>query len=110
MGACSFKCYGVGKDLNEAYENACAEVRFNQGHDSYNGTISTTMKTSEDSDAPRFGTKAFSAHLNKAFETIPKWECRAVEVTGKALKEYRERNGLQRKRIKVYFFFGIAGC
>lgn len=110
MGACSFYQSAYGKDLQDAYKNAVDEARYEHGHDSYNGTISTTDLIGLDSSAPRYGTKAFSKYLNKRLDTMDKWSCLAVEVTGKALKEYRQRHGLQRRKIKVYFFYGIAGC
>jgi hypothetical protein len=110
MGACNFTCYGHGKDVKDAYHNAVDDARYEHGHDPYNGTISTTSVCEDVTEEyPRYGTKAFRLAIDKVWDTVPKWECRAVEVTGKALKEYRKRNGLERKRIRVFFFFGIAG-
>lgn len=115
MGACDFSTYGSGKTLDEAYKNAVDAALYEHGHDSYNGTISTTDSVRIDSGAPRYGTKAFTKYLHKYYADThnwdtEKWKTRAVELTGKALKEYRKRNGLERKRVKVFFFFGIAGC
>jgi len=42
MGACEFIQTAVGKDLQDAYRGAVERAEFECGHDSYNGTISTT--------------------------------------------------------------------
>ncbi len=112
MGACDFTLIKHGKTLQDAFDNAVEDALHEHGHDAYNGTISTTSLHGIDNNAPRYGTKAFDKYLNKQFDIngIQKWECRAVEIKGKALKEYRRRRGLERKKIKVYLFFGLAGC
>lgn len=110
MGACDFATIGAGKDLKDAYNNAVEDALYQHGHDPYNGTISTTSLMGLASNAPRYGTKAFNKYVHNALDTMPKWQCYAVEVKGKALKEYRKQHGLERKRIKVFYFFGIAGC
>jgi len=111
MGACNFVTHGFGTDIKQAFARAVDAAQYEHGHDSYNGTISTTSFRKElTSEMPRYGTKAFRKALDKFFESAPKWECFAVEITGKALKEYRKRHGLERKRGKAYLFFGVASC
>lgn len=111
MGAYNFSLIEYGKDLTDAYNNAVDKALYQHGHDPYNGTISTCDKPRNVTwDAPRYGTKAFDKWLERQWDVVPKWQCRAVEITGKRLKEYRKAKGLERKRIKVYFIFGWAGC
>ena len=112
MGACDFQEVSYGKDLNDAFNRAFERANYEHGHDAYNGTISTTSLKGIDHNAPRYGTKAFYKYIDARYDTdgIKKWECYAVEVKGKALKEYRKRHHLERRKIKVYYFFGLAGC
>lgn len=116
MGACDFDVIAYGKDLKDAFNNAVQDALYEHGHDSYNGTISTTSLIGLDTNAPRYGTKAFDKYLNKRFTLsgdkggVKKWECYAVEIKGKALKEYRIKHNLQRRKIKLFFFYGLAGC
>ena len=42
MGACSFMEIGYGKDARTAYDDLVEQNEYEYGHDSYNGTISTT--------------------------------------------------------------------
>lgn len=111
MGACDFTTISYGKDLKDAFNNAVENARYEHGHDSYNGTISTTSLVGLDLNAPKYGTKAFEKYLGKRFDAngVQKYECFAVEIKGKALKEYRINHNLQRRKIKVFFFYGLAG-
>jgi len=43
MGATNFFTYGKGKDIKTAYRQAVDNAYYKSGHDSYNGTISTTQ-------------------------------------------------------------------
>lgn len=42
MGACEFSDISFGKDAQDAYGKAVSEALYEYGHNSYNGTISTT--------------------------------------------------------------------
>lgn len=112
MGACNFKTLAAGKDLNDAFKNAVDAALYEHGRDNYNGTISTTSLCGIRGGMPRYGTKAFYDAVERLHDKngLQKWDCWAVEVTGKALKAYRQRHGLERRRIRVFFFFGLAGC
>ena len=112
MGWANFEVLSHGKDLRSAYNNAVENARFEYGHDSYNGPISTTSGVQLDLNAPRYGTKAFDKYITRRFDkdNMPKYSCFAVELTGKALKEYRQRHRLERKRIRVFYFYGLVGC
>jgi hypothetical protein len=111
MGACDFTVKAFGKDIKDAFKNAVEEALYENGHDSYNGTISTTQLVRDvTKEFPRYGTKAFWEKFDEARHTVPKWDCHAIELTGKALKEFRAKHGLARKRIRVFLFFGTAAC
>lgn len=111
MGACDFKTLAAGKDLKDAFKNAVNAALYEHGHDSYNGTISTTSLCGIREGMPRYGTKAFYDAVNRlhAQGGFQKWDCWAIEVKGKALKAYRQGHGLERRRIRVFCFFGLAG-
>ena len=42
MGACDFTAVGRGSNASKAYQSAVEEAEYEDGHDPYNGTISTT--------------------------------------------------------------------
>jgi len=109
MGACNFSDIGIAKTANEAYRELCDEAEYEYGHDSYNGTISTTHGFSKASGNPRFGTKAFYDWQDKKEDNMDKGDCRYVEVTGAKAKEMKNRYGYKSRRgLKVFYFFGIA--
>ena len=111
MGACDFETFGFGKDLQSAYVSACQTAEYESGHDPYNGTISTTDSVTLADDAPKYGTKAFARWLDKKWEHgMLKRDCYAVPITGVELKRFRKRHRLERRKIKAYYFFGLAAC
>ena len=116
MGAIDFSQMEVAKTPREAYNRAVKEAEYEQGHDGYNGTISTTDRYYFFNEHPRWGTKKFDDWENKILSKdngpVQKWgACGCVEITGKAAKEIKEVNGLKGKRgLKVWYFFGWAAC
>jgi len=104
MGACSFGVTYVAKTAREAYSGAVEDAQYENGHDSYNGTISTTDGFSMARDAPRYGTKAFIKWEEEKDETMDKYSCLCVEITGKKGKEMVGG----RRGMKAFYFFGIA--
>lgn len=42
MGGHDFQTYRAGTSMRDAYREACDDARYEEGHDGYNGTISTT--------------------------------------------------------------------
>jgi hypothetical protein len=113
MGACNFSTTGFGKTVQEAYRNACDESQYESGHDSYNGTISTTrgFRLFSKEEHPRYGTKVFQKWENDIIENdkfgIEKWgKAGAVEIPRSyMLKKYPHMKG---KRGKMFYFFGWA--
>jgi hypothetical protein len=112
MGADNFEVFKIGrfKTVNEAFEFAVEDALYEHGHDSYNGTISTTSFCGTEK-APRYGTKAFEHWIAKRLETVDKWDCYAVEITGAVLKRLKATHGLKgRKGIRAFVFYGVAAC
>ena len=97
MGACDFSCYAYGETPREAYREAVEEAQHEYGHDSYNGTISTTGGYKFVFGTPKFNTDEFWKWVDERSGRLKKWEdCICVD-TG-------EREGKKHK----YYFFGIA--
>jgi uridine phosphorylase len=113
MGACDFSTMQLGKfkTARIAYSNAVKEAEYDEGHDPYNGTISTCDGFYTRTDNPRYGTAAFDKWESKMLDQIDKRDCYCIEITGAVLKRMKERRGLKGKKgIRAYYFFGMAAC
>ncbi|MCS5623720.1 MAG: hypothetical protein NZ735_07170, partial [Candidatus Marinimicrobia bacterium] len=74
MGACDFSLIQIGKykTVREAYKDAVQDALYEDGHDPYNGTISTTDTLSHPyyGEVPRFNTKAFKGWEEKNLDRL----------------------------------------
>lgn len=111
MGAQTFITFGYGKDLDSAYKNAVEDAYYEYGHDSYNGSISTTCGCCNcygyvDSHTPWTKTKEKKA-LKSAYELLDnmeKRECKAIDL-GKVSNRVTHHNGWHK-----FVFFGWGAC
>jgi hypothetical protein len=110
MGACDFTTIGIGKDLRDAYRNAVEDALYECGHDSYNGTISTTNCPDSPEDIRFKKWSTLNAYIEKHVWKVEKWDCKCIELKGKMLRDYKASHGLKKTRKKVYVFFGVAAC
>lgn len=121
MGACDFSnMVWSNKGVCDAYQRAVEAALYEHGHDPYNGTISTTSRPVDiTAKLPRYGTKAFDKAVNALYSgkevngiKLEKWDCYAVRLRGKELKEFKARcfGPGSRKRGVGWYFFGLAGC
>jgi len=118
MGATNFSDIIMIKgNQRDAYNSLVEEAHYEYGHDSYNGTISTTSGFRDiTSEAPRYGTKAFEKFEDKVLENrmygISKWDdCACIEISKNTAlyKKMKQRRGLQgRKGYRAFYFFGFA--
>ena len=111
MGAITFDLTEVGryKNASEAYSEAVEEALYDMGHDSYNGTISTTDGFRKLNTHHRYGSKAWNKWVEKLLDELDKRDCVCYEIKGTALKKIKERRGYKGKRnVKAYYFFGWA--
>ena len=69
MGACDFETYARGKTPQEAYRTACEQAEWDEGHDPYNGTISTTNSFTL---VPRPARKSFKVFVRELREDAKK--------------------------------------
>jgi hypothetical protein len=110
MGTSNFGNMAVGrfKSASEAYNTLVEDALYEYGHDSYNGTISTTGGFIMEKDFPRYESKAFYKWQDKTIEKAQKWgECICIELTGATLKRLKESRGYKGKKgIRAYYFFG----
>ena len=107
MGGHNFEDIAFGKNVDDAYRNACEQATWECGHDAYNGTISTTQGyTIIERHGRKLSTIEDDVLNNPRFE---KWgRCAAVVLKGKEARDYRESHNLQRKKGVVVFFCGWA--
>ena len=117
MGAHNFSNTKMIKGTaSDAYNELREEALYEDGHDAYNGTISTTHGfVTPRGDVPRYGTKAFDKWEDKVLDDsesygIEKWgDCMCIEIKGAMLKKWKERRGLKgRKGYRAFYFFGWA--
>ena len=117
MGACVFSELVVVKgDAREAYNTACEEANYENGHQQgYSGDIQTTSGFRDLTNrAPRYGTKAFREWEddvldNDKFGVEKRGYAACIEIKGTKLKTLKERNGMKgRKGIRAFYFFGWA--
>lgn len=116
MGACTFYTgvILVKGNMREAYNEACEEARYENGHQQgYSGDIQTTRGFVDlTKQAPRFDTKAFYKWEDNIIDNdsygVCKWgNAAGIEITGAKLKQIKERRGLKgRKGWRAFYFFG----
>ena len=110
MGACDFGNTIVIKgNANDAYREACAEMRDYNGHqDGYSGDIQTTSGFSMyKGEHPPYGTKEYYDWEDERVEEVGKRECECIEIKGAALDKIRERRG---NDVRGFRFYGLGAC
>jgi hypothetical protein len=81
MGACTFRTYGLGKTIGDAYDSACENALEEYGHqDGYNGTISTTSGFSDITSKFKSSKKSLVDFINDKYESMSKRDCYAICV------------------------------
>lgn len=73
MGACSFTTRASGNTMSEAYRNAVDDAETEYGHDSYNGTISTTSGFVDVTQDFKRSGDTLSAFVDKTIDGASKW-------------------------------------
>ena len=107
MGAVDFQVTAIGKTAKEAYESACEQACYSEGHNPYNGTISTTAAGGFiEFHRPKGATikKFVHKHLTGDWDEMgnDKWGPCGCICLGR-----NGRKGLPRG-YRVYVFFGWA--
>lgn len=78
MGGIDFKLYARGKNINEAYKDACEEAEVEYGNDGYNGSISTTAYLQDVTKEFKNGRKSLNEFIESKLENLGKRCCLAV--------------------------------
>ncbi len=111
MGATTFMITAYGKDISDAYNNAVEDAEYEYGHDSYNGTISTTYGCRQVYGVVDGNTDWTQKKENKAVEvaydmidSMEKRDCKGIDL-GKVSNRITHHNGWHK-----YLFFGWAAC
>jgi hypothetical protein len=78
MGASWFEITAYGKSLREAYDNAVKDAEEESGHDSYNGTISTTHTIDDLTDQFRRSKKGFDEYVKMQQDKLHKRDCAGI--------------------------------
>lgn len=80
MGASWFQINARGKSLSDAYNTAKEVAEHENGHDSYNGTISTTHYCEDLTKNFKASGKSMAEFIDKQMDRIEKWHCAAICV------------------------------
>ena len=78
MGASWFEITAYGKTLREAYDNAVKDAEEESGHDSYNGTISTTHTIDDLTDQFKRSKKGFDEYIKMQVDKLSKRDCAGI--------------------------------
>jgi hypothetical protein len=78
MGASWFEMTAYGNTLREAYSNAVEDAEQESGHDSYNGTISTTHTIDDLTDQFRRSKKSFDDYVKMQQDKLHKRDCAGI--------------------------------
>jgi hypothetical protein len=78
MGASWFEMTAYGNSLREAYSNAVEDAEQESGHDSYNGTISTTHTIDDLTDQFRRSKKGFDEYVKMQVDKLSKRDCAGI--------------------------------
>ena len=91
MGACSFRDSARGKNMSEAYKNACHEAVSEYGNDSYNGTISTTSGVTDLTNEFKRSKLSINEFIEKHIDRNWNWEILSECVKPKFLEKLIDR-------------------
>lgn len=112
MGAHTFQTTMGGKNMTagEAYTEACKGAEWEDGHDSYNGTISTTSGHRMIECGRRSINALIDSVLDDEDSPIQKWgPAGCIELKRARLRDWKKANGFLGKRdIRAFVFFGWA--
>jgi hypothetical protein len=78
MGASWFETTAYGNSLREAYSNAVEDAEQESGHDSYNGTISTTHTIDDLTDQFKRSKKSFDDYVKMQQDKLHKRDCAGI--------------------------------
>jgi len=78
MGACSFVNKGRGKSMRDVYTDLVDEATSEYGHDSYNGTISTTCGYQDITNEWKASKEDIRTFISKKLEKASKRDCFGV--------------------------------
>jgi len=78
MGASWFEMTAYGNSLREAYSNAVEDAEQESGHDSYNGTISTTHTIDDLTDQFKRSNKSFDEYIKMQVDKLSKRNCAGI--------------------------------
>jgi hypothetical protein len=78
MGASWFEMTAYGNSLREAYSNAVEDAEQESGHDSYNGTISTTHTIDDLTDQFKRSKKSFDEYIKMQQDKLHKRDCAGI--------------------------------
>jgi len=81
MGAVEFFTSARGKDINEAYRNACDDAEDEHGHEEgYSGAINSTYGFSDVTNEFANSKMKMDAFMEKKLENCEKGDCYAIKV------------------------------
>lgn len=78
MGASWFQINARGTSLKDAYTNAIAMAEYEDGHDSYNGSISTTVGCLDLTEQFKRSGKSLAEYTDMQMDKLHKRDCAAI--------------------------------
>jgi hypothetical protein len=78
MGATDFRLTSRGVSVREAFQDAVEAAEFENGHDSYNGTISTTEYYGDLTDKFKKSGKSINSFIDEFLESCSKHHCYSI--------------------------------
>ena len=78
MGATDFRLTSRGVSVREAFQDAVEAAEHEHGHDSYNGTISTTQYYGDLTDKFKKSGKSINSFIDEFLESCSKYHCYSI--------------------------------
>lgn len=78
MGATDFRLTSRGVSVRRAFDTAVEAAEYEDGHDSYNGTLSTTEYYGDLTDKFKKSGKSMNAFIDEFLENCPKYHCYSI--------------------------------
>jgi len=95
MGATDFRLTFRGMSVGRAFQDAVEAAEHEHGHDSYNGTISTTEYYGDLTDRFKKSGKSINAFVDEFLENCPKYHCYSICIESPEIDKGRTKSKVE---------------